>query len=1412
MPRNTVQKLFIPLIVNTILLSILITLQCRIFDPAEYETTADIELYPVQDTSTGTDLTYFINDTVVVIIRTRHTGTTDSIVCRNSLTDSSITIHDTDFVDSITVRFTFNQPAAVTLYADAYSAESVTTTDSILVHIIPKDGENRRPEIGLAPSRKYAGVAVPCTISVAFNDSDFWQTMSSIAVEGVDTSQIRIRDSLVIFTPYSTDTVSSVELSITATDNGVPPESDTKTITVVLSDDGKMFDPPTDIRVVERSDETVTISWEGDSLADGYTVFRSLDVTSDKWDTAETVTGTTFTDTTDSVFFYRVVTDNFFGSSEPGPVVLGSDTLHYGHAIGFKSEESVVSEGESTHTITIEVSREALMPITVYLSATGKDTDSARITLDTTEVMIEEGDTSVEVPLTIRDNDENNGPETLTVTIESVSSGYIAGILAHKVIVIDNDTFYTVTYDRNGADDGEVPVDDNRYGDGATVTVSGNSGNLTKEDYTFTGWNTKTDGNGTGYVANDEFKMDGEDVTLYAQWEKVATYSVNYDGNGHSDGTPPVDSTPYEENDEVIVKDAGSLEKTNFAFSGWNTESDGSGIAFSAGDTLTIETGAITLFAVWDSVFYTVTFNSQEGSDVSVQRVVPDGTVTEPEIPSREGYRFDGWYKESSCLNGWDFTNATVVKDITLFAKWTRVFTVTYKGNTSTGGSVPVDANRYENSSTVTVLSNSGGFEKTGYTFVTWNTEAGGTGTKRTSGGTFTMGSVDVELYAQWDANSYTITFNKNDDAASGEMAEISMDCDETAAMPDNGFSKEGWSFSGWATTSDGEASYENGADFTMGAGDDTLYAKWIPNRYRVTYDGNAQTAGSQPEAKEYDCGKTVTVASPGDLVKTGYTFTGWSNDNEMSFAENDTFTLGAEDVMLSAIWEANTYHVTFNANSDSATGSMEQQDIVFGTSADLTPCGFSKIGHHFDGWATVPDGERVYGDGVGYEMLTEDAVLYAHWTLGIYNVTFNPNSDGVSGNMDQQQIVFGTSVNLMQNIFSKTGHSFSGWATDPNGDRVFDDEAVYSMLTEGSILYAKWLPNKYNVSFNSNGTGVSGSMAQQQIIFGTSANLSSNGYSRNGYSFNGWMEEGSGTVFNNEASYTMLTEGITLNAQWNADKYTITYHVDVNGNKGNNPEDYTIESSTISFNDASRTSYIFDGWYSDVSYNSIITSITSGSVGNREVWAKWIIKDADGNIYTERKIGDQVWMVENLKTTKFNDGTQIPLVTDNASWDALSTPAYCWYENDLNSKNPNGALYNWYTVGTGMLAPSGWHVPTETEWNAFLNYLRDKGYQDFLANSIASQTGWEKSSEGGPGYYQIGNNYSGFNGFPTGSRSGEEGTFWGKGSSNRWWLSTVHSPNHASRFTYIAYDKTTVTISGALNTYGFSVRCIRDY
>ncbi len=104
---------------------------------------------------------------------------------------------------------------------------------------------------------------------------------------------------------------------------------------------------------------------------------------------------------------------------------------------------------------------------------------------------------------------------------------------------------------------------------------------------------------------------------------------------------------------------------------------------------------------------------------------------------------------------------------------------------------------------------------------------------------------------------------------------------------------------------------------------------------------------------------------------------------------------------------------------------------------------------------------------------------------------------------------------------------------------------------------------------------------------------------------------------------------------------------------------------------------------------------------------AQTTVTDIDGNVYRTVKIGTQVWMAENLKTTKYRNGDPIANVTNGASWKALTTGAYCWYNNDAENKVTYGGLYNWFVVADSRkIAPTGWHVPTDAEWTVLTDFL----------------------------------------------------------------------------------------------------------
>jgi uncharacterized protein (TIGR02145 family) len=212
-------------------------------------------------------------------------------------------------------------------------------------------------------------------------------------------------------------------------------------------------------------------------------------------------------------------------------------------------------------------------------------------------------------------------------------------------------------------------------------------------------------------------------------------------------------------------------------------------------------------------------------------------------------------------------------------------------------------------------------------------------------------------------------------------------------------------------------------------------------------------------------------------------------------------------------------------------------------------------------------------------------------------------------------------------------------------------------------------------------------------------------------------------------------------------------------------------------------------------------TNIVGTAYGN-EISFTTSISDNDGNTYKTLIIGSQVWMAENLKTTKYKDGTAIPLVTDGAAWAALITPGYCWYNNDEATYEATyGALYNWYTVNTGNLCPTGWHVPNDAEWTTLTTYLGGES----VAGGKLKETGtthWTTPNTGAT-------NETGFTALPGGYRY-VNGLSFTIGGHGYWWSSTEYSTTSAW-FMHMSYYLTDASRSNIYKKTGCSVRCVRN-
>jgi uncharacterized protein (TIGR02145 family) len=200
-------------------------------------------------------------------------------------------------------------------------------------------------------------------------------------------------------------------------------------------------------------------------------------------------------------------------------------------------------------------------------------------------------------------------------------------------------------------------------------------------------------------------------------------------------------------------------------------------------------------------------------------------------------------------------------------------------------------------------------------------------------------------------------------------------------------------------------------------------------------------------------------------------------------------------------------------------------------------------------------------------------------------------------------------------------------------------------------------------------------------------------------------------------------------------------------------------------------------------------------------------VTDVDGNTYKTIQIGSQIWMAENLKTTKYNNGDQIFL--DNAGGPAGYTKwfdlgdAYCWYDNDAIYKDAFGAIYSWHAVNKGNLCPTGWHVSTDEEWTILTDFLG--GEVEALPKLM--ETGTTHSPWSSSNY---GTNESGFTAFPVGNLSG-----WGFGIGSSWWSATSYLFRGNSYAILRSFERIggidKVFQGWEPQSYGYSVRCLKD-
>ncbi|MBQ8163668.1 MAG: leucine-rich repeat protein [Clostridia bacterium] len=445
-------------------------------------------------------------------------------------------------------------------------------------------------------------------------------------------------------------------------------------------------------------------------------------------------------------------------------------------------------------------------------------------------------------------------------------------------------------------------------------------------------------------------------------------------------------------------------------------------------------------------VTYTVTF-VQEGF-ANVVKTVNDGeALTDIPTPQAvQGYEIK-WEEK-------DLTN--IQTNITVNAVKTPVeYNVIYVLNGGTNNAQNPDKYTVEQEFPLVDPS------KTGYTFAGWysdsdfttavsNIEIGETGSKT--------------FYAKWMPNENTLAFNAN--GGNGSMENMSIPTSNTVNLKANTFTKDGYTFKGWSTTSNGSVSYADEASYTMGTNSSyTLYAVWEANQNTIVFNANGGTGTMENMTIATDSQANLTANS---FVKAGYSFIGWATteDGSVSYTDEATYTMGTESTYtLYAVWQANENTLVFNANGGS--GTMSNVVSVTDSTVALPSNLFTRENYDFMGWSTTQDGEVEYQDGDSYIMGAESTkTLYAVWEEKKNSIVFDSN--GGTGEMSDLRLAEGETANLPANAFTKAGYKFTGWSTSKDGIVEYKDEASYTMGTKKTTtFYAMWEIETYKLTYD---------------------------------------------------------------------------------------------------------------------------------------------------------------------------------------------------------------------------------------------------------------------------------------------------------------------------------------------------------